>query len=157
MLWHQLSTSNPGIIGEKCGCNYFSSCLGRWIALSYRSCSYSRIWHSVAAGFFQVCSFFAELYSTESNLKPRLLIYVFPEHQLSLYVWPITMHSLAALHFDWLQPPPDFGRSVSPISTRGVDCAHYINTCTPSGFFSPSYGPELEKTVLWCSRKTKMV
>ena len=35
---------------------------------------------------------------------------------------------------------PLFGRSVNPLSTRGVDYAHHITTCTR--IFRPSYGPE---------------
>ena len=37
--------------------------------------------------------------------------------------------------------PPDFGRSVNPISTRGADYADHISTCTPR-IFIPSYGPD---------------
>ena len=38
--------------------------------------------------------------------------------------------------------PPDFGRSVNPISTstRGPDYAHHITTLHPK-IFRPSYGP----------------
>ena len=39
-------------------------------------------------------------------------------------------------------PPPDFGRFVNPISTRGADYAQLITTCPPpSRIFRPSYGP----------------
>ena len=38
--------------------------------------------------------------------------------------------------------PPDFGRSVNPISTMETDYAHLITTGTPR-FFRPSDGPEL--------------
>ena len=31
--------------------------------------------------------------------------------------------------------PPDFGRSVNPISTRGADYAHHSTTCPP-GFLT---------------------
>ena len=34
-----------------------------------------------------------------------------------------------------LPPPPDFGRSVNPISTRGADYAHHSTTCPP-GFLA---------------------
>ena len=37
--------------------------------------------------------------------------------------------------------PPDFGRSINPISTRGADYAQHIITGTPR-IFRPSYGPE---------------
>ena len=30
-----------------------------------------------------------------------------------------------------MSPPPDFGRSVNPISSRGADYAHHITACPP--------------------------
>ena len=39
-----------------------------------------------------------------------------------------------------MPPPPDFGRSVNPISSRGADYAHHITTWH-TRIFRPSYGP----------------
>ena len=37
----------------------------------------------------------------------------------------------------YLPPPPIFGRSVTPISTRGAGYVHHITTCPPPGFSDP--------------------
>ena len=39
-------------------------------------------------------------------------------------------------------PPPDVGKPVYPIQTRGEDYAHHITNC--HCIFRPSYGPDLQ-------------
>jgi hypothetical protein len=48
-----------------------------------------------------------------------------------------------------MPPPPVFGRSVDPISTREPDCAHLITTCPPDlqTFWQPC-GDNLENLLL---------